>query len=341
MKESSEKRNNSEMAFPAGRIGKSSLGHRVKTTNAPLLEFETNMKLRLSIRGRILLPLLLLTPVSHLFAAIIIGGPTSDWTAIPIGAQNDFFDDQKTGGAAGAESDIVGNATSPGFFSQFDNAGTASKTDGTFALRVRLGADRNPTTDFDQVFFAGFDVNGDGALDFFMGVESQVGNEDIVIWAPDAGAQNSPATTQLGADLFRATEVAATYNWAPVDNANDPGVPNTDIDSDGENDYFLSFSVPFAEIVAAASGTNPTFDEDSPIRYVIGSSTQANSFNQDIGGINGGTSSTLTFSSLGAVSGQYSANGASLGALVPEPTSLTLFATVGTLLCFRRRSRQA
>ncbi len=63
-----------------------------------------------------------------------------------------------------------------------------------------------------------------------------------------------------------------------------------------------------------------TFDENSTVQYVFGTSTQSNALNQDLAGPNGGTTSSLTWEQLGAISLEYSASGTP----VAEPSTAVL-----------------
>jgi hypothetical protein len=246
--------------------------------------------------------------------AINIGGPTTNWKPItPSGTNSyDFITDQQTGGNEG---DLVGNTNDELLYTQFDGAGTTSLTDGTLAFRVRLGADENPTG-FSRALFVGIDANGDGKIDLFVGVNNQGNSNVIGIWNPGTGLNNSPSTTSIVATpLASYTETAANYNFAPVNNTIDPGVIDVDLNNDPnvtkDTDQFLSFSLPLADIISQLTALGvPNVNETTAIRYIIATSQQGNSLNQDIGGVDkAGTSSTSTWTQLGAFSNYLSANG--------------------------------
>jgi hypothetical protein len=83
----------------------------------------------------------------------------------------------------------------------------------------------------------------------------------------------------------------------------DPTATNFDIDGGGQNDFFLTFSIPFSDIVAQLAAAGITgITEDTPFSYVIATSTQGNSLNQDLNGVNGGVNSAQTWAQLGALS---------------------------------------
>ncbi|PYJ08397.1 MAG: hypothetical protein DME25_01625, partial [Verrucomicrobia bacterium] len=67
----------------------------------------------------------------------------------------------------------------------------------------------------------------------------------------------------------------------------------------GETDFFLSYFVPFADVVSALQTVGVSgVTTNSYFRYVIASSTQPNSLNQDLNGLNGGINSTTGFTNF-------------------------------------------
>lgn len=122
---------------------------------------------------------------------------------------------------------------------------------------------------------------------------------------------------------------SANYSWTAVTTVNDPSVGTaTDLDGGGQNDYFLNFAVPFNDIVTqlAAAGISGV-DQNSVFSYVIATSTQGNSLNQDINGIGKGYDPNATWSSLGVF-----ADPTSPVAAVPEVNSVMVIAIAGALL---------
>ena len=69
------------------------------------------------------------------------------------------------------------------------------------------------------------------------------------------------------------------------------------------------------------------------VQYVFGASTQTNALNQDLAGPNGGTTSSLTWEQLGAISLEYSASGTP----VPEPSTVVLLSLDILSLAVARR----
>jgi hypothetical protein len=109
------------------------------------------------------------------------------------------------------------------------------------------------------------------------------------------------------------------------------------VDGDLENDYFLSFVVPFADLLAQLDpGGLLGLNQNSAFQYVIGTSSQANSFNQDISGPDKSElKSTLTWDQIGANTVPLSASGI---ILTPEPSSGLLLG-LGLLLLAAAKPR--
>ena len=263
--------------------------------------------------------------------------PTTDWTPIQYSNNNpDPSNDQQTGSSEG---DIVGNALHASAYTMFGNAGTPSLTDGTLGFRIRIGADVNPSG-FKTALFVGIDANNDGALDLFLGLNNSGAANEVGIWNPGTGLNVSPSTTSIvSTPLVSYTEGASNYYWSQVTTVNDPSVGTaTDLDGGGQVDYFLGFSVPFADVVSQLALLGIAFDENSTLSYVIATATQANSLNQDLNGVDKNYDGALTWSLLGVLSNPMTASGISM---VPEvnPTLwiVLLFVAVAVQHWFSKR----
>jgi len=247
--------------------------------------------------------------------------------------QADYFDDEQTGRP---ESDLVGNAGHPAAYFNFDNANTPSLTDGTLAFRVRVGSDLPQLGTFDSVLFIGMDGNSDGALDIFLGADNKGGTPEIKIWDAGTGLNISPSTTSVSAPpgQFSYGETSANFDFSQVSATIDPPATIFDLDVDGTTDRFVSFSLPFADVVSEMSRlAGIGISENSVVRFVIATSTQANSLNEDLNGIPKNFTPTLTWAQLGGLSSPTQ---------LPEPgTGLLAGLGLAAFACFDRFRRQA
>ena len=234
---------------------------------------------------------------------IDVSSPTTGWKGIRYGGVNGFDPtvDQQTGSAEG---DLVGNSEHASVYTSFGDANTPSLTDGTLAFRLRVGADSSPAG-FKTAAFVGIITNaGSGKIDLFLGVNNSGQANEIGIYAPGSGLNISPSTTTIVSPaLMSYTQTATNYNWSAVNNTIDPAATNLDIDGGGQVDYFLTFAIPFADIIAqlAASGITG-INQNSTFSYVIATSTQGNSLNQDLNGVPKNYDGSLTWAQLGALS---------------------------------------
>ncbi|MBW2494256.1 MAG: PEP-CTERM sorting domain-containing protein, partial [Deltaproteobacteria bacterium] len=189
---------------------------------------------------------------------------------------------------------------------------------------------------FTAFFGVGMDANGDGAIDLFLGVDNNPGGpvDQIGIFSPGTGSNTSPSTTSIiTTPLVSYAETGANYDFSPVTTI-DPLEVNSDLDGGGNEDVYLTFVVPFGDIVTELGLLGITFDENSTVQYVFGTSTQTNALNQDLGGPTGGTTSTLSWEQLGAISLEYSASGTP----VPEPSTALLLGLGLVSLAAARRA---
>ena len=270
--------------------------------------------------------LIFLAGAGNTLASIIssVTDPTTNWTVVPA-ISLDPGADQQTGQG---DQDIVGTTQDAGFY-------TASDGNNIY-FRVRLGKLRSGG--YSGLFWVGIDSNSDGALDLFVGVNNQGSTTNIGFFAPGTGANTSPNTTSIANAVaqYQIAETSSNFDYEIVTNTIAPGVVNTDINGDASTDALLSFRVPFA----GASGTatlqgafqglaTMSITAATLLRFVIATSTQANSLNQDLGGINGGVNSTTTFAALGALS-------PAAPTTLPEPATIGSFAAGFLVLIFAR-----
>lgn len=241
------------------------------------------------------------------------GSPTTQWVPVGFGMNGTVSDpsgDQQNGTA---ELDLIGNAREPSVYMQYAS--------GYLGFRVRLGGDTALAGFRNHSAFIGLDANLNGSLDLLLGVNNRAAGNQIGIWMPGAGANTSPGSTSVGALFKSYTETATTYGFAPVTPALDPTATNFDLNADGRTDQFLSFFVPFADIVSALSAENIAFTTNSLMDLVALTTTRINALNGDIAGVAGGIGSNQSWSQLGAFSRPI--------APAPEPSPLSFFVLAG------------
>jgi hypothetical protein len=252
-------------------------------------------------------------------------GSSTNWLAViyPPGIQTDYFTDQQTGSK---ESDVVGDDFNPGFLTQFATLGGANAVTGLLGFRLRLAEEKNPAG-FSGAAMFGLDATGDGILDVFAGVDNSGSSDSIGLWAAGTDLNISPSTTSIANSPFtNYTETITNYSWTPVTSAINPSGTN-DIDGGG-NDFFLSFVVPFEDLIALLNQQGITnFNASSPLRYVAITASQDNSFNQDINGLDGGIGSSINYTNSGAISLPTTPSG-----IPPNSSPLDINLDVATVL---------
>ncbi|MDH5307356.1 MAG: hypothetical protein OEW02_09235, partial [Myxococcales bacterium] len=177
----------------------------------------------------------------------------------------------------------------------------------------------------------------------FLGVDGQGSNDSIGIYDPGAGANVSPSTTTIAntpsVSWLLAPGATGNYDWSAVSTVNDPTATITDFGANG-NDYFLTFLVPFDQIVAELALLGIGIDENTTFRYVMGTGSQPNALNQDVGGTSAGWSDTTTWDLLGALSSPYTPSGGLVTAPEPSPLALALLGLALLGGHARRRQRR-
>ncbi len=244
---------------------------------------------------------------------IVLAGPNTQWKAVRFAGTNQFDYPSDTQAGA-ADLDLVGNLIHPVLYTQYYDAGTAgSVSDDTIGFRARIG---NPSsqTDLGSVLLVGIDGNTDGRIDLFVSADGRNNGRQVRIWSPGSAANNSPATTSITAPTNQKSYAFNVSNFVAlsVSSVSDPAAGsslNADLNADSRNDILASFNLPFVDVqseMLRISGV--TIGPDTALRYVLITLTQNNSINGDIAGINGGTSSSATYESLGLFSDTISAN---------------------------------
>ncbi len=273
-------------------------------------------------------------------AAATVSSSANQWTPILYAnpASADPALDHQTGIR---DSDIVGNASHPSFYTTFERNNPVVPSDDQIGFRLRVAGDQNPGG-FASAFWVGMDVNGDGKLDLFAGA---IEGATVGIYRAGSGLNISPSTTSIDSHspLYEVSANSSNYHFAPVTASLDPAGTDFNLDKGSggggvHTDHFVSFMIPFAELVDAVTDLGIVgFDETDPIRYVTATSNQRNSLNQDLNGIPKDFDGTLTWSQLGGFTPYFTAGGA---AVVPEPGSAALAAGALLLACVRRKRYQ-
>ena len=258
--------------------------------------------------GRLVLSAcILLVPAVAPAATTDLAG-SGAWTALLSG---DKYDPNGDTQAAKAGTEIVGNATHPSFYINYDDNGTTGgptpEADDILSFRLRIG-DETKSTHSSYAFF-GIEASGDGTLDVF--VSSGAGTTEI--WYAGADDNISPNTTDLANSAdWSYPQIAANYNFALVSAANDPDWDGNDnLNADGNTDVFVSFSIPVVDLADSLADQGITFTPTTQLRFVSLTATQTNALNSDFNGVSdSGTDDwDLTYAALGLMSDPVDSEG--------------------------------
>ena len=269
----------------------------------------------------------LLFSVSISNATVSVSGATgAGWVSLGTG-----FD--KVGDESTAQSDIVGDAANPGFFTGFNDNGTATPLDDTIAFRVRLDdhGGAGPSIAFDKNIWIGIDADLNGSVDAFIGVTKT----QLTISDSGGGLNNSPNTTTIAnTAAFTYADSAANFNYRAVNFATDGGTTNDLSPGGTDTDYYVSCVVSFADVVSFLTTQSITIDKNSHVQYLVATAQGVN-LGQDVGRLDDtlvGSNSTTSWTTLGVFSNQVPAS-------VPE-CSATLLTFIGSVFAFGFRRRR-
>jgi hypothetical protein len=244
--------------------------------------------------------------------------------------------------------DIVGSGTNYGLFMTFNNNGSTSNTDGTLGFRLRLDTVTPPANNpqFDRAAWIGIDADLNGSVDVFIGVNKSGNASSLGIYATNtAVANDSPNSTAISSTASSAYVIGASnfnfraVNFNPTNPSSNDGVTTNDASpaTSGDPDYYVSFMVPFADVVGFLATKSINITDQSSLRYVAATSTSGNNLNQDLAGISGQVGSNSTWVALGGFTQVVNASGT---VVVPEP-STSLLGLAGFLFAVTRRKRTA
>ncbi|MEP2777143.1 MAG: hypothetical protein ABJQ93_14460 [Luteolibacter sp.] len=267
-----------------------------------------------------------------------VSAPALLWTGLQ--GNYDFVDDQPSGLA---DMNIVGAGLNSGLFVTHNDNGPLSLTDGTFGFRLRLdapgGNKNNPK--YERAAYIGIDADFNDTIDVFIGVNFSGSKQELGIYAPGSGLNNSPDNTSVGALVKSYTVNSSTYSYRAVNYLTDGGTTNDLNPANGQNDYYLTVMVNFADIVSYLSEKGILITDQSPLRFVAMTSNNGNNLNADIAGISGSANAANTWSQTGAFTQAVNANGIAVSGAtitIPEIRSAMML-QVGALLLLLRRNR--
>ena len=248
----------------------------------------------------------------------------------------------KTGDQIGG-GDMVGSGTDYGLFMTFNDSGSSSNTDGTIGFRIRLGeaGATNPTPALKAAAWIGIDADLNGSVDVFIGVNFSGSSNTFAIYDAGTGANNSPSTTTVSGTPYNLGYAISplNYNYRAVDSGStkDGGNTNDAATGNSKPDYYVSFMLPFADVVGFLATQAININDQTPLRYISATSSSANNLNGDYGGMDGSPNPAATWESLGGFSQIVNSSGT---VVVPE-TSTPLLALAGLAIVVSRRKRTA
>jgi hypothetical protein len=205
-------------------------------------------------------------------------GPASGWkNHFPLSAAFDPAGDTWFGSSL-PSIDIVGDATYPAAYIQFNDDGSE------IAVRLRVnGCDEiDGSLLFNYFAYIGIDANHNGTVDFFLGAFNPTGSGRLGIYPAHLDAPNWGAG-QTGI----ANAPVATFQ--PVDGVNYSIMETQDGSNfSGNADYFITFKFNVPDITNAIAGKtkeNVIFTAATPFTFITGTSIRDNILTGDFNGI--------------------------------------------------------
>jgi len=256
---------------------------------------------------RFIYSLALLMVSTSLFAAIDLTTVTG-WSTVLVGADLDHGNDQQ----ASASIDLLGNATYPMFYMEFDDLGDTVDSNDEVAFSFRADNVVDTQGDFKGYLWIGLDFDNDGAIDAFMVLngDGTANGQSLTVYDSDSTkSNNSPSTTSLLAGT--ATPVVTGFSFYHAVAADNPDVDGDDTtpanDTKPTDDYIVSYKINFNALATALNsqtlstgGTLSTLDSNNgvgintPFKIVVSSAQQVNSLNGDLGGYDAADSDGAT-----------------------------------------------
>ncbi|MDA7827197.1 DUF4347 domain-containing protein, partial [Rhodobacteraceae bacterium] len=205
------------------------------------------------------------------------------WMAILTGANFDPNDDTQ---AKSDGIDLVGNADHPLLYTKYNDFTEE------VAFRIRMESANEKSGTFHLLGIADTTVQTP-SINFFIGVfVSSNGREvSVKLYETGNGENTSPSTTSFN------VKTAVSPSGTAVDIK---AIANSDLDSNGKNDGFVSFKLDINDLVTFANGAGgfSGYTINTSVGMVLLTATQTNSINGDIGGVDGNADVPFNFTPI-------------------------------------------
>ncbi|MDF3058788.1 MAG: hypothetical protein K0R17_3003, partial [Rariglobus sp.] len=210
-----------------------------------------------------------------------------------------------------------------------------------FRVRLNVLGEHQGSPKFTGNIRIGVDGDGDGSIDLYFGIATGQGQTPEISFQNPTGtaadANTSPNTSALGNSYGTIATTSSNYNYAQAD---DGSMYGSGSNLSPNPDAFLTWSIPFSTfksyLEAQLSGV--TISLESFLRFVAFSSTQGNSVNQDVYGVDG--IGTVRYDQGGGFTNYYSTT----GKVIPEASTVAqaiafVLSGLGVVVWRRRLTR--